>query len=74
MELYAVDRAEGEWIVLQKDDKSVLRVLAADLPAGLISGDVLTRDNQGAFHFLPEETKRRKKELFSLQKQLFENS
>ena len=68
--IFAVDRIEGEWAVLEDENGRMADVPLADLPSGTRQGSVLRLDG-GVYTLDPEEESRRRKANFDLQESLF---
>lgn len=45
--IYTVDRIEGDWAVLEDENRQMSDVSLAELPAGLREGDLLDRTPEG---------------------------
>ena len=63
MEIWSVDRLEGDWAVLAGPGGR-LELPLEELPVPLGEGDCLRRDDGGRWQPAPEETKRRREALF----------
>lgn len=69
--MWIVDRKEGKYAVLEREDGSFVQVELCRLPAEAEEGDCLAEDADGELMVDAAETEKRKKELFELQNRLF---
>lgn len=72
MEFYAIDRIEDQIVVLESPDGSMVALSLSELPDGVAEGDLLLKTEAG-FVLDVAATQQRRKELFDLQKSLFDN-
>lgn len=70
MEKFIIDRFEGEFAVLEKEEGGTFDVLATKIPKAK-EGDVVIFEN-GIYIIDEEETKRRKELIAEKMKKLFE--
>ncbi len=66
-----IDRFEGIYAVCEKEDNSMIDIKRIDIPKDAREGDVLNIEDD-SITIDEEETKRRKKEIEELTKDLFE--
>lgn len=69
MEKYVIDRCEENFFVLEKEDGTTIDVEKSLIPGGK-EGDVATFEN-GEYHLLEEETKKRKDIISEKMKRVF---
>ena len=72
MELWIVDRVEGDQVLLETPQKTLISVPAAAFGGCAQEGSVYRKDADGHFIALPEETKQRKKALFAAQEKILD--
>jgi hypothetical protein len=66
-----IDRIEGDFFVLEDENKNFFSVKKTKLPLNAKPGDIVSYTDD-VFVILEEETKRQKEEMFKLQNSLFE--
>ena len=71
MERYIIDRFEGDFAVLERENGGTVDVLKADLPDAT-EGDVIVFEN-GFYKVDKEETQRRQELILEKMRKLFEN-
>ena len=69
--MYIVDRIEGEYVVCEREDKSLVDLEKALFPAEVKAGDVV-RMEDGRYHICIEETKKRADRIKALMNSLWE--
>ena len=69
MDLYIIDRFEGDFAVVEHDDE-MLNIKRTDLPENVKSGDVLIQRDE-RFVIDDEQTAERRREIQRLQDELF---
>lgn len=74
MEIWSVDRIEGTTAVLINSEKKILDVDVTLFSEPIAEGDVVVRQESGAFSVDREKTAEKKRELFDLQKKIFSDS
>lgn len=67
---YIIDRFEGMFAVCESSELKFLNILKKELPKGIKEGDVLLFDGK-SYVIDVEETKKRKKEIEDLTKDLW---
>lgn len=72
MNMYIVDRFEGDMAVLEGDGGVMRDIPIRALPAGVKQGDVLTEEH-GAFRVDRDATQRRAESIHKQMRDLFEN-
>ncbi len=66
---YVFERIEGKFAVLIADDKSSVNILKSEIDSNI--GDVFVKAQDGRFVFDAEETKRRRENIVSRHRLLF---
>ncbi|MBQ8337708.1 MAG: DUF3006 domain-containing protein [Oscillospiraceae bacterium] len=66
---YVFERIEGEFAVLIADDKTSVNTLKSEIVGSI--GEVFVKDEAGRFVFDAEETKRRRENIVSRHRSLF---
>lgn len=66
---YVFERFEGEFAVLIADDKSSVNILKSEIDGNI--GDVFVKDQNGRFVFDANETKKRRENIISRHRSLF---
>ncbi len=71
MELFSVDRLEGEFAILEREDGSSFPLPLSQLPAGVRGGSMLRRTTDGGYALDDKAQEQRRAELFALQNDIF---
>lgn len=72
MEKYTVDRIEGDFVVLEKEDMTCTEKKLTDFPFEIKEGNIIVYDN-GEYSFDFNEEKLRKAEILKKQRKIFKN-
>ena len=73
MKYYSIDRFEENFAVCIDDDGHIYNFEKKNLPKQVKEGDVLIMCSSKKFVIDIEETKKRRKKIYELNKKLFEN-
>lgn len=71
MEIWSVDRIEGNTVILINSEKKILNVSLSLFSKSVAEGDVVVRQESGEFSVDCEKTAEKKRDLFYLQKKIF---
>lgn len=71
MELWSVDRIEGDIAVLINTEKKIMNIPVSLFLQPVVSGDIVIQDSFGNFFVDSEKTVEKKRKLFELQKKIF---
>lgn len=74
MEIWSVDRIEGNTVILINSEKKILDVAITLFSEPIAEGDVVIQQEYGAFSVDHEKTTEKKRKLFDLQKKIFSDS
>lgn len=74
MEIWSVDRIEGNTVILISSEKKILDVAVTLFSEAIAEGDVVIQKESGAFSVDHEKTTEKKRKLFDLQKKIFSDS
>ena len=73
MQYISIDRFEGDFAICVLDNEEILKIERKNLPKNCKEGDVLKK-TKDSYEIDLKETEKRKKELYDLQNELFDEN